>query len=1009
MSRSFSPPAVNTARGTPTSARTPVTSSSVSGKPPTARSTPAQQAAARAANTRSPSLSRGVTSPSNAAGAPSSVASPSKRGTPTTKSKVKSPMGSAGTLSGSMSGNSPTASPLASETVPDLDDRADTDAVGAMSQEELRAADGERGATPIDEPHRNVVSPDATSPSLALRPESMASVRSDGATGTAGSPAAGNIAGQEIRADAEDVVAKLSSPEAATAAVPSSVDGNAAVNQEMVKEMEDLKMRLRIFEAKRADDLDKTKELERIKAEVEAASVAKSAFSVKLSELQAELRESRRLLKDALAEKESLELQVLEANEALEMMTLDKEVAEERAEVLQGESEQLREKIEEITIELEVMKEEAGEGGVGGESSSVDAKNLERQNERLKEALLRLRDASSATETELKDTITDLKSELTRLQEEKGHRDRLEDQLFKAEVQIEELKESLDSVLGSEHMVEHLTEKNLELGEKLEEMKLTIEDLEALKELNDELEENHVLAEQDLQTEIDLKDRAIIDLKGKLSHYEDTLADNERTLKQFRELVRSLQKFDIQSLKETTKDGRTETLSSQSQEMLNLNLQLQSTVMKTKSKSIEIELRNLEVSQAQEHVEILKLYLPKTFYRDEYDPILCVLLFRRLVFKCNLMKGFLEDSLRVMKDELSGPQMIVDVQKCVTQLEHVVEQYTGLQKASPLALQQLALANAENLCVNADRMEVELNRLDTAFEPAQGEFDVEVRAKLEIARAEFLEPLPNMKAQIQGFKTLARKLLRKTIEVTEQGNAYTEASVQTLADANKSAAKVVDYCSILSGHVSTHIKDRVDKRLPLSVAVLVQLSSNASEALLAFTETAMGTGLTSSLERLTEATTRVFDKSDDFGEKVTVDKSAWLARSEVVKAEFSINTDMQKQIEGLNEEILALMKDIRQKEQSHQEATVKIDLLERKAEMLKKHTETIAAYEEELAALRVTEKSYKEAIEHLHAENLNIEQENAKFKKLISRQERQGFQFTTPKPVRLICRSGEDS
>lgn len=39
-------------------------------------------------------------------------------------------------------------------------------------------------------------------------------------------------------------------------------------------------------------------------------------------------------------------------------------------------------------------------------------------------------------------------------------------------------------------------------SQKIEEMRITIEDLEALKELNDELEENHVETEKHLNGEI---------------------------------------------------------------------------------------------------------------------------------------------------------------------------------------------------------------------------------------------------------------------------------------------------------------------------------------------------------------------------------------------------------------------------------------------------------------------------------------------------------------------------
>ena len=74
--------------------------------------------------------------------------------------------------------------------------------------------------------------------------------------------------------------------------------------------------------------------------------------------------------------------------------------------------------------------------------------------------------------------------------------------LSNAETQIDDLKVQLDDALGAEEMLVQLTERNLMLGEKIEEMRITIEDLEALKELNDELEENHIETEKALQDEM---------------------------------------------------------------------------------------------------------------------------------------------------------------------------------------------------------------------------------------------------------------------------------------------------------------------------------------------------------------------------------------------------------------------------------------------------------------------------------------------------------------------------
>jgi dynactin 1 len=152
--------------------------------------------------------------------------------------------------------------------------------------------------------------------------------------------------------------------------------------------------------------------------------------------------------------------------------------------------------------------------------------------------------------------------------------------LTNAEVQIEDLKVQLDDALGAEEMLVQLTERNLMLGEvwlrslnsssraahslrqKIEEMRITIEDLEALKELNDELEENHVETEKAMQEDlgeeafsinsspvnssvfwnVDLKDVHIRDQQRKIESLEEACQDLDGTIGQFRELVMNLQK-----------------------------------------------------------------------------------------------------------------------------------------------------------------------------------------------------------------------------------------------------------------------------------------------------------------------------------------------------------------------------------------------------------------------------------------------------------------------------------
>lgn len=99
--------------------------------------------------------------------------------------------------------------------------------------------------------------------------------------------------------------------------------------------------------------------------------------------------------------------------DAIEMATLDKEMAEERVESLQVEVDSLKEKVEELSMDLEILRHEISEKGLlltwtsslycpsyfmatfwfrtgsDGAASSYHVKQLEEQNSRLKEALVR--------------------------------------------------------------------------------------------------------------------------------------------------------------------------------------------------------------------------------------------------------------------------------------------------------------------------------------------------------------------------------------------------------------------------------------------------------------------------------------------------------------------------------------------------------------------------------------------------------------------------------------------
>ena len=172
------------------------------------------------------------------------------------------------------------------------------------------------------------------------------------------------------------------------------------------EELQELRAKLRVLEIKRADDARHVKELETKLSEAETFVALRPKLQAKLMQQQTELIAARRELADARQLSELSETRNLDSLEQLEMAMLDKEVAEERAEAAEAELEELKEKLAVVEVELEVIKEGAGEWvavvlmcetdlfqAAEGDSSNVAGSlayiQLEKQNARLKEALIR--------------------------------------------------------------------------------------------------------------------------------------------------------------------------------------------------------------------------------------------------------------------------------------------------------------------------------------------------------------------------------------------------------------------------------------------------------------------------------------------------------------------------------------------------------------------------------------------------------------------------------------------
>ncbi|XP_069578641.1 dynactin subunit 1-like isoform X5 [Brachyistius frenatus] len=400
-------------------------------------------------------------------------------------------------------------------------------------------------------------------------------------------------------------------------------------------QVKDLEEKLETLKMKRTEDKAKLKELEKHKIQLEQLQEWKTKMQEQQADLQKQLKEAKKEAREAQEGKDRYMEEMSDTADAIEMATLDKEMAEERAESLQVEVDSLKERVEELSMDLEIIRHEISEKGSDGAASSYQVKQLEEQNSRLKEALVRMRDLSASEKQEHVKLQKHMEKKNTELETLRTQKEKLQEDVKQAEATIDELKEQVDAALGSEEMVETLTERNLDLEEKVRELRETVTDLEAINEMNDELQENARETEMELREQLDLGGAKVREAEKKVEAAQETVADYQQTISKYRELTASLQ--DANRELTSQQNTNAEQVQQPPAELFDFKIKFAET--KAYAKAIEMELRKMEVAQSNRQVSLLTSFMPDSFLRHggDHDCILVLLLIPRLICKADLI------------------------------------------------------------------------------------------------------------------------------------------------------------------------------------------------------------------------------------------------------------------------------------------------------------------------------------------------------------------------------------
>ncbi|KAF8634861.1 hypothetical protein AX15_000617 [Amanita polypyramis BW_CC] len=833
------------------------------------------------------------------------------------------------------------------------------------------------------------------------------------------------------------------------------------------QELQELRAKVRVLEVKRTDDARHIRELESRLNEAETFISLRPKLQAKLNTQQTELISTRRELADAQQLSQLAESRLVDSQEQLEMAMLDKEVAEERAELVEAELEEVKEKFAVLEVEIGVLKE----GGVSVDKEVTDAIKdsleyiqLEKQNERLKEALIKLRDVTSETEQEQRKRILEMEKDVGEFEQLQAQYDEALVKLTNAEVQVEDLKLQLDDALGAEEMVVQLTERNLELGEKIEEMRITIEDLEALKELNDELEENHVETEKQLNEDLEVKEAQIREYAHKNDSLEDIIQDLEGTIGQFRELVLQLQN-ELETLRTQTQTAQNEsaTAVSQTAAMMSLNLKLQSTASKNQARNIDLELTKLDAKEARELLGIVQPYMPSIYVENDSDATNCYLFFQRLSRKADLINNVvaqannLPESLNgnvsetlvgvcemrarianlstlcrrfsailrrcdvdsflsigrlypeiapmekridmhinlLRRDEFREMECVSDIVKIQAQFDHIAETYfAGFDHD----LGERELGYVVTLDHDLDMLAASIGLTKTSITDVVQDEDVATELGGYDIESELFAPLQKLLEQCKSAKALSKKLTKKMEDLIHDNAALKSHLVPQMKGLTNLVAELVNFGISLAQQIMPHLSDARSAKSPFQLNTILVLVKQIATTTVAkdlkpgaSTWEAVGEFISQLIAEDAKLLPLMMEAENVF--KLS-GVAPWVTRVDEVKANLAINVEAERKVAQLNDEIQGLVRSLKTKDQATQESTVKIELMERRMETVKKQADTILDLESELSKARKQERAYEEAMEQLQADLDVLEQENAKLKAAGAGQERRNPQQT---------------
>jgi dynactin 1 len=795
-----------------------------------------------------------------------------------------------------------------------------------------------------------------------------------------------------------------------------------------LKESEQMKAKIRSLERKILEQKEQVKAADALHAEKEKLETVLQALQNKLRITIQAKAELQTRCDDAEAIATKLDSRDGEHESELEMATLDKEMAEERANIIADELEALKAKHEELELEVDVLREENKE--LNSVLSPEDKANagwlqMERDRDRLKEALGILRDMTQQKEIDLNAQIKELQQDLAEAESMAVKYQETAERLAKSDAANRHLMEQLEAVDSNEDLNMALEAEREHKQNVIDQLREQLQTLQEEAQVSDELEAYHIATEKELQQELDEHSAMLNEKDHSVGEQVKIIEDLEYTLSKFRDVVQGLQNEidDLRRSRDITESEAHE-MSSKSRAIMDLNLQLQNSAAKMQLKTIDIELGRMRSEESLEHLSIIQMFVPDS-YEAERTPVLTYLCLRRIRSKAALVTTLLRDRIKdrphLVQDDpfpvfeaierlcwvssccdrflqymsSCDPNELANFHNALYELEPVertVSTWVESLKRDELSkdggemlsrmrgvlshlLEKCILESTETA---ASELSAHAAMIESYCDSAGGEFNMLsrlVQSKVGHVSSEdqqaihFDRKMDQFITKLRTIKYVAGKAFQALEELRVGSMCIAEPSWMIFTDAEESAQSLSQTLRDMGSSVSRLFADEENVATWTYSTILERMlaeidPSQPLQDRQDRNEDVFGL-LTAKVQSLQSTVEELASKALDVGTATEFEKkpSPWVVRAKEIKAQKIISHDVQDQLRRLKTQVENQAVTLRDNDRQLEERQIKIDLLESRTKEIKQNSDSILKLKTEADTLRAAKEAAERGLQ----------------------------------------------